>query len=120
MIWRPTWGTKKGRNEKRKQARRTALTGATRSLGERVRPVALTPERLPAAVTMDNSAKLPSISSPGCGYNDGYRAQTNGDQDRNEGSPKRYVASHGPRGTHSSSSGGSTPRVSADCVRPQL
>ncbi|KAG0444893.1 hypothetical protein HPB47_013263 [Ixodes persulcatus] len=50
----PTRDTKKGRNDKRRQARRTAR------LGKRVRPVALTPERLPAAVTLDNSAKLPS------------------------------------------------------------
>ncbi|KAG0439383.1 hypothetical protein HPB47_016672, partial [Ixodes persulcatus] len=39
------------------------------------------------------------IRSPGCGYNDGYGAQTNGDQDRNEGPPKRYVAIHGPGGS---------------------
>ncbi|KAG0443472.1 hypothetical protein HPB47_014877 [Ixodes persulcatus] len=36
------------------------------------------------------------ISSPGSGYNHGYGALTNGHQDRYEGPPERYVASHGP------------------------
>ncbi|KAG0418775.1 hypothetical protein HPB47_004611 [Ixodes persulcatus] len=83
----PTRDSTKGRKDKRRQARRTALIvaiwcaasaaaamatsgvtapncGATvlYSLGKRVRPTALTPERLPAAVNMDNSAKLPSFA----------------------------------------------------------
>ncbi|KAG0411473.1 hypothetical protein HPB47_011401 [Ixodes persulcatus] len=59
-------------------------------------------------------AAAAKISSPGSGYDDGYGAQTNGDHDRYEGPPERYVASHGPGGTHSSSGGGSTPRDPAD------
>ncbi|KAG0443329.1 hypothetical protein HPB47_015040 [Ixodes persulcatus] len=53
----------------------------------------------------------PSYAARCKNYDDGYGAQTNGDQDRYEGPPERYVASHGPGGTHSSSSGGSTPRT---------
>ncbi|KAG0444314.1 hypothetical protein HPB47_013937 [Ixodes persulcatus] len=61
------------RNDKPQAARHTALTAAfrcaalavadkpPRGLGKPARPTVLTPKRPPAALTMDNSAALPSV-----------------------------------------------------------